>query len=122
SSISSVFVVIAVVYLAFLPFIFLFPAIALDQPLQIGVFARRILDMIVPLVGTIFMGLVAIVGISILLYLPGILIALQNPDLGDLVIFLTSSFVIAPFVLAVTITFVSFLYRQSLGVVIVDPV
>ncbi|USG59917.1 hypothetical protein NBZ79_12095 [Sneathiella marina] len=120
-SVSSVFVIIAAVYLCFLPFIFLFPAIALDQPLQIGLFVRRILDILVPLIGTIFLGLVAIVGISVLLYLPGIVIALRHPDLGDMVLFVTSSFVIAPFVLAVTITFVSFLYRTSLGVVIVDP-
>lgn len=120
SSISSVFVIIAVVYMVFLPFVFLFPAIALDQPLQIGVFAQRVLDIFLPLIGTIFMGLVAVVGISMMLYLPGILIATNYPDLGNAVIFMTSSFVITPFVLAVTITFVSFLYRQSLGVVIVD--
>lgn len=121
SSVSSVFVVIVAVYLVFLPLIFVFPAIALDQPLRIGQFAQRILDMLFPLIGTIFLGLVAVSGISILLYMPGILIATQDINLGSIIIFMISSFVIAPFVLAVTVTFISFLYRQSLGLVVERP-
>jgi hypothetical protein len=115
---SSDFVLIAVAYMAFLPFIFVFPAIALDQPLRYGTFARRILDMFFPLVGTIFLGLVATLGISILLFMPGILIATRDANVGGFIIFLVSSFVIAPFVLAVTVTFISFLYRQSLGLLV----
>ena len=96
---------------------FVFPAIALDQPLALKEFARTIIDMFLPLLGTLLLGLVAVIGLYVLIYMPMLLLILMNkPDLAGILFFVLSSFLIMPFIMAVFISFLSILFRETIGI------
>lgn len=115
-SIMSVVVFISLLLLSFLPLMFVFPAIALDHPLALSLFARRVVEMSLPLVGTFLLGIVGIAGLYVLVYLPVLLLAaLNRPGVAGVLFYLFSSFLIMPFILAVFISFVSILYREAMG-------
>ena len=113
---ASLVLFVALLLLCFMPLMFVFPAIALDQPLAITDFAKSVLEMFFSLVGTFLLSIVAVVGLYVLIYMPMLLLVLLNkPDLAGMLFFLLSSFLIMPFVLAVFISFVSILYRETIG-------
>ncbi|MEX1034659.1 MAG: hypothetical protein WDZ54_01790 [Sneathiella sp.] len=113
---ASLVLFVILLLLCFMPLMFVFPAIALDQPLALSEFAKSVLEMFFALVGTFLLALVAVVGLYILIYMPMLLLILLNkPDLAGAVFYLLSSFLLMPFVLAVFISFLSILYRESIG-------
>ncbi|WP_339632467.1 hypothetical protein [uncultured Sneathiella sp.] len=113
---ASLVLFVALLLLCFMPLMFVFPAIALDQPLALTNFAKSVLEMFFALVGTFLLALVAVVGLYALIYMPMLLLVLLNkPDLAGAVFYLLSSFLIMPFVLAVFISFLSILYREAIG-------
>lgn len=119
---ASLLLFIALLLLCYLPLMFIFPAIALDQPIRPLRFAQVVIDMFLPLLGVLLLGLVAVVGLYCLIYLPLLLLVLmQRPAAAGLLFYLLSSYLILPFVLAVSISFVSLLYRQAVGRVQVTP-
>ena len=116
SSSSTISLFIFVLLLSFLPLMFVFPAIALDQPLTLTRFAERIFEMFLPLVGTVLLALVAIVGLYALIYMPFLLMMLlKRPDMAGILFYLVSSFVIMPFIMAVFVSFVAILFRDAIG-------
>ncbi len=113
-SAASVVLFVGLLLLCFLPLMFVFPAIALDQPIRLVPFVRSVIDMFLPLLGVMLLALVAVVGLYGLIYLPMLLLVLLKwPEMAGILFYLLSSFVIMPFVLAVGISFVSFLYRDA---------
>ena len=114
---ASIVLFVTLLCLCFMPLMFVFPAIALDQPLALKEFARTIIDMFLPLVGTFLLGLVAVVGLYVLIYMPMLLLILLNkPELAGIVFFVLSSFLIMPFIMAVFLSFLSILYRETIGI------
>ncbi|MCR9212546.1 MAG: hypothetical protein NXI13_02425 [Proteobacteria bacterium] len=115
-SASSILIFIIALGLAFLPIILMFPAIALDQPLRPGYFARRIFEIFLPLLGTVLLGIVAAVGLYLLIFLPlGLLAILMGTTFAEILVSVVASFLVMPLVLAVSVSFVSFLYRDMIG-------
>ncbi|MCF8467402.1 MAG: hypothetical protein K9G33_08390 [Sneathiella sp.] len=116
SSNSTIILFIIVLLLSFLPLMFVFPAIALDQPLAPARFAERIFEMFLPLVGTLLLALVAVAGLYALIYMPFLLMMLlKRPDMAGILFYLVSSFVIMPFIMAVFVSFVAILFRDAIG-------
>lgn len=117
ASSASIVLFVALLCLCFMPLMFVFPAIALDQPLALKEFARTIIDMFLPLLGTLLLGLVAVIGLYVLIYMPMLLLILMNkPDLAGILFFVLSSFLIMPFIMAVFISFLSILFRETIGI------
>jgi len=115
-STSSVIVFMGGLVLVFMPLMFIFPAIALDQPLRLSLFASRTMEMMLPLIGTFLLGVVAVLGLYVLIYLPTLLLAvLQFAELAGPLFYLISSFLIMPFILAVSVSFVSLLFGRAIG-------
>lgn len=120
ASSASIVLFMGLLLLCFMPLMFIFPAIALDQPMRIGHFARSIIDMFLPLIGTLMLALIAVIGLYILIYMPMLLLILMNrPDMAGIVFYALSSFLIMPFIMAVFISFLSILYRESIGIALV---
>ncbi|MBO0334590.1 hypothetical protein J0X12_13255 [Sneathiella sp. CAU 1612] len=114
---ASIMLFVTLLCLCFMPLMFIFPAIALDQPLALKDFARTVIDMFLPLVGTFLLALVAVVGLYVLIYMPMLLLILMNkPDMAGILFFVLSSFLIMPFILAVFISFLSILFRETVGI------
>lgn len=116
-STSSLVVFACLLLLVFLPFILIFPAIALDQPIRLSLCIRRIFDIMLPLIGTVLLGLVAAAGVYLLIFLPaGFLATLFGPSFAKMLVSTIASFLVMPFVMAVAISFVSILFRDLMGV------
>ena len=114
---ASIMLFITLLCFCFMPLMFVFPAIALDQPLALKDFARTVIDMFLPLVGTFLLGLVAVVGLYVLIYMPMLLLILMNkPDAAGILFYVLSSFLIMPFIMAVFISFLSILFRETIGI------
>lgn len=113
---ASLLLFVALLMLCYLPVMFVFPAIAVDEPIHPLPFAQTVIDMFLPLLGVLLMGVVAVIGLYALIYMPLLLLVLmQRPAAAGLLFYLLSSYLILPFVLAVGISFVSILYRQAIG-------
>jgi len=103
--------------LCFLPLILVFPAIALDQPVHITLFITRTLEIFIPLLGTVLLGIVAAAGIYLLVFLPTALLAVfSNTVFLEILGSLVATFVVMPFILAVSVSFISILFRETIGV------
>ena len=103
--------------LAFLPFLLVFPAIALDQPVRLDLLARRIFEMFLPLIGTIILGSVAAGGIYLLIFLPAVLLTIvTGSNIPVILISSIVTFLVTPFILAVSVSFVSILFRETVGI------
>lgn len=114
---ASIVLFVTLLCFCFMPLMFVFPAIALDQPMSLKEFARTVIDMFLPLVGTFLLALVAVIGLYVLIYMPMLLLILMNmPDMAGILFFVLSSFLIMPFILAVFISFLSILFRETIGI------
>lgn len=115
-SAGEILIFIILLSLAFLPIILIFPAIALDQPVRPAYFAGRIFEIFLPLLGTVILGIVACAGLYLLIFLPlGLLAILMDTTFAEILISIVGSFLVMPLALAVSVSFVSFLYRDMIG-------